>query len=97
LRQATDPENIRWIIATEQPALVYDWELDRVVNEVLLMDGVSYPAHGQLPLLDCHNRWTVDDQMGSVTDFRQQQAGDYLAIEGLVRFAADDKSMRTRQ
>jgi hypothetical protein len=97
LKPSKDPDNIRWIIATEQPALVYDWELDRVVNEVLLVDGVKFPANGQLPLLDCHNRWTVDDQMGSVTDFQQTTAGEYIAIDGRVRFAADEKSARTKQ
>jgi hypothetical protein len=89
--------NIRWIIATEQPALVYDRQLDRVVNEVLLMDGVVYPLNNQVPLLDCHNRWTCDDQLGSVSDFQANLAGGFPAITGLVNFAKDDRSQRTMQ
>ncbi len=97
LGSAKDPDNIRWILATEQPALVYDWQLDRVVNEVLLMDGVVYPHNQQVPLLDCHNRWTCDDQFGSVSGFKTDMAGEFRAISGLVRFAADERSQRTRQ
>lgn len=92
-----DPDNMRWVIATEQPALVYDWELDRVVTEVLLMDGVVYPENNQVPLLDCHARWTCDDQLGSVADFSSDVAGAFPAISGVVRFAADERSQRTRQ
>lgn len=95
--QAKDPENIRWILATEQPAKVYDWQLDRVVDEVLLMDGVVYPQNMQVPLLDCHNRWTCDDQLGSVSGFKSETAGEFSAISGLVKFASDDRSLRTKQ
>lgn len=96
-RAAVDPDAIRWTLATEQPAMVYDWELERVVQEVLLMDGVVFPENRQVPLLDCHNRWSVDDQLGSVTAFKQTLVGKYQAIDGLIRFAADDKAVRTRQ
>lgn len=96
-RAVTDPDSIRWILATEQPAMVYDWERDQVVAEVLLMDGLVLPDNNQVPLLDCHSRWSCEDQIGSVTGFAEAMSGAYPARDGLVRFAADDKAQRTRQ
>ena len=97
LAEPVDPDNLQWVIASEQPAQVCDWQLDRVVDEVLLMDGAVYPGNGQVPLLDCHNRWTCDDQLGSVSGFKIATIGDYQAITGVVRFAQDEKSARTKQ
>lgn len=96
-RAVTDPDAIRWTLATEQPATVYDWARDALVLEVLLMDGMVAPENGQVPLLDCHNRWSCEDQLGSVTDFAAAMSGSYPAKDGLVRFASDEKSQRTRQ
>lgn len=50
-------------LATETPARVWDWERG-VIEEVLLMSGVEYPA--QVPLLDAHNRCSVESQLGSL-------------------------------
>jgi len=96
-RAVTDPESIRWTLATEQPATVYDWSRDELVQEVLLVDGMVAPANGQVPLLDCHSRWSCEDQLGSVTDFAAAMNGELAAKDGLVRFAADEKSQRTKQ
>ncbi len=96
-RATTDPESIRWTLATEQLATVFDWELGDLVQEVLLMDGMVVPENGQVPLLDCHSRWSCEDQMGSVIDFKQTISGAFAATDGLVRFAADEKSQRTKQ
>lgn len=89
--------NLRWTLTTEQPALVWDWERFDFVSEVLLMDGLVLPAIRQVPLLDAHSRGSVDDHLGSVSDIRTSTAAGFAAVEGLVRFAADDKSQRTRQ
>lgn len=96
-RAVADPDSIRWTLATEQPAVVYDWARDALVQEVLLMDGMVAPENGQVPLLDCHSRWSCEDQLGSVIDFAATTSGTLAAQEGLVRFAADDKSQRTKQ
>ncbi|MCL2791292.1 MAG: hypothetical protein FWD79_11755 [Desulfobulbus sp.] len=87
----------RWILTTEQAATVWDWDRYDFVDEVLLADGILQPEIRQVPLLDSHSRFSVDDHLGSVTDIKLDQAGGYAAISGLVRFAADDKSQRTRQ
>lgn len=97
-RAAPDSDgNLRWVLTTEQPATVWDWERWDFVNEVLRMDGLQVPSIGQVPLLDSHARGSVDDQLGSVTDFVLSTAGDYAAVDGLTRWAADEKSQRTRQ
>lgn len=89
--------HLRWVLTTEQAAVVWDWERFDFVAEVLRMDGLMLPEIGQVPLLDSHTRASVDDQLGSVTDFTATTVGPHRAIDGLTRWAADDKSQRTRQ
>ena len=82
---------IRWILATEQPAQVYDWQRGAFVSEVLLIDGIPIPDH--LPLLDSHSRESVGNVIGSVRNIRVTTAGGYRALEGEVVFSeADDLS-----
>lgn len=82
---------MRWILATEQPAQVYDWQRGEFVNEVLLIDGIPIPDH--LPLLDSHSRESVGNVIGSVRNIRVTTAGGYRALEGEVVFSeADDLS-----
>jgi len=97
-RASADAEgNHRWTLTTEQPAVVWDWDRWDFVEEVLRMDGLLLPEIKQVPLLDSHTRRSVDDQLGSVTDFQDAAVGEFAALDGLVRWAADDKSQRTRQ
>ena len=93
----TEKEKIRWILTSEQPATVFDWNRWDFVEEVLLMDGMLVPANKQVPFLDSHSRGSVDDILGSVTDFQQLEVAGFAACDGLVGFAADEKSQRTRQ
>ena len=97
--RASQPDDggLRWTLTTEQPATVFDWDRWDFVDEILLMDGLVLPEIRQVPLLDSHNRGSVDDHLGSVADIQSAKAGGYLAVDGLVRFAADDKSQRTMQ
>lgn len=55
------------VLATEAPAHVWDWERGSV-EEVLLMSGADFPA--QVPFLDSHNRYSVENQLGSLRDLR---------------------------
>ena len=97
VRAAADPDAFRWILTTEQPATVFDWDRWDFVSEVLLIDGMNVPSIKQVPLLDSHSRSTVDDVLGSVNDFQQTRAGGFIALDGSVNFAADEKSQRTSQ
>lgn len=86
-----------WTLSSEKPVVVFDWDRWDFVEEVLLMDGMMVPPVGQVPLLDSHNRNSVDDVLGHVRDFAESTAGQYPARDGKVFFAADDKSQRTEQ
>lgn len=86
-----------WTLSSEKPVVVFDWERWEFVEEVLLMDGMMVPPVGQVPLLDSHNRNSVDDVLGHVRDFTESTAGQYPARDGRVFFAADEKSQRTEQ
>ena len=100
LRATTDPKDpdaLDWILTTERPAAVWDWDRWDVVDEVLLADGMMVPAAGQVPLLDSHKRHSALDVLGHVKDFAELSAGDYLARSGICRFAADETSQIIKQ
>lgn len=61
-----DRENrsLEFVISTEDPVLMYDWETGEYVPEVLLAKGASMPK--QVPLLDTHDRYSVKTVLGSV-------------------------------
>ena len=92
-----DDGGLRWVLTTEAPATVFDWQRYEFVDEILLMDGLVLPDCRQVPLLDAHSRWSVDDILGSVSDFAAAEVDGHQAVEAVVRFAADERSQRTRQ
>ena len=55
----------RNVIATENPAVVMDWYKWEPIREILLMDGVVLPENKQLPLMNNHNLYDIDDVIGS--------------------------------
>lgn len=85
-----------WILTTELPVTVFDWDRWEFVNEVLLADGMRVPATGQVPLLDSHNRGSVKDVLGHVRDFSEAVAGSYPARTGQVHFAEDADSQAAK-
>lgn len=62
--------SVEAVIATEDRVKVIDWERYEVIEEILRMDGLTLPAADQVPLLDTHNRFSVQSQMGSTRNFR---------------------------
>ena len=96
LRPSTFDEktsSIRAVIATEDPTQVWDWEQMDVLTEVLLLSGMTLPeGREQVPLLDCHMRYSVENQLGSVRDFAPE--GDVLL--GTVFFDSTEKSQQAR-
>lgn len=82
------------ILATEAPVPVYDWDYGRV-DEVLLMSGVEIPPSGQVPMLDSHNRWSVDAQIGSLRALSVQ--GDALYAEAHFSSTAEDAFTLVRE
>lgn len=83
---------LEWILSTEKPAVVWDWERWEFVEEILLADGMLVPANGQVILLDSHSRGSVKDVLGHVKDFAEAIVGDYPARSGMVHFADNPDS-----
>lgn len=63
-------KGIETIATTEAPALVVDWERWEVVREILPMRYREAPESGKVPLLDSHNRSSIEKIKGSASDFR---------------------------
>lgn len=73
--------SVEAVLATETPADVMDWRNFKDITEILVIDGARF--HSQVPLLNNHNRWDINDQLGSVRGIRKQ--GD--VIIGRLHFA----------
>lgn len=62
--------SVEAVIATEAPVLVMDLARWEVVEEILLMSGARFPASNQVPMLDSHDRSSVQKQLGSTRNLR---------------------------
>lgn len=62
-----DAENrsVEAVIATEAMVTVVDWQRWEIIDEILLMTGARIPPGEQVPLLDTHNRYSIQTQVGS--------------------------------
>lgn len=85
--------SVEAVIATENPALVFDMSTWRMIYEVLLMDGCKLPPSGQLPLLDTHDRSSIDKCKGSTRKLRIESgelvARNYFASDQASKDACD--------
>lgn len=64
-----DDRSVEFVLSTEQPVVMRTWEHGDI-NETLIASGVQIPDNRQVPLLDTHNRYSVDDVLGSVREIR---------------------------
>jgi hypothetical protein len=62
--------SIEAVLVTEATTRVFDMAMLEIFDEVLLMSGCRLPADNQMPLLDSHDRSTVQSQLGSVRELR---------------------------
>lgn len=85
-----------WVLTSEKPTTIFDWERWELVEEVLLADGMLVPANGQVVLLDSHSRYSVKDVLGHVTSFKEGESGEFAARIGTVFFAGDKFSQDAR-
>lgn len=60
--------SVEAIIATNDPVAVFDWERFEVVDEVLVIEGMQ--RTDQVPLLNSHRRYDVDDVFGSIRNIQ---------------------------
>lgn len=97
--------SVKAIATTEKPVKVFDWESYDYVDEVLRTDGVILPESGKVPLLDAHNRHSVDSVLGSALDFKildaLESGCNYKAIDATVIYShtktAMDAAQKTRE
>lgn len=77
--------SVEFVLSTETPAQVWDWERLDVVREILVADGVSHSE--KIPLQDSHDRSSVDSNLGSVRDIRVENN----QVVGRLYFDKDDE------
>ncbi len=79
--------SVEAVIATEDPVLVLDWNRFDVIEEILLMSGARLPTNGQVPMLDSHDRSSVQKQVGSTRNLRVE--GDKLIGKNIFSQVAE--------
>jgi HK97 family phage major capsid protein len=69
-----DPKahSVEFVAATEDYVEVFDWSTWSIIRQVLLMDGMVIPGTGQVPLLDSHDRYSVESVLGSAREWRTE-------------------------
>lgn len=75
--------SIEALISTETPVDEMDWERYEIVPRVLLATGAQIPKSGQVPLLDSHNRYSVEHQLGSIRNLTKEEG----AVSGRLTFS----------
>ena len=85
-----DDPPIRALVATENPVKMYDWERGKYIPQILLTDGMERAS--RVPLLDAHGRYTVDDQLGSVDNFKRTEDG----IDARLSFSSTCQDCETK-
>lgn len=86
-----DSDNsVEFTLATEAPARVWDWERFDVIKEIIAADGVVIPKNGQVPLVDSHDRSTIENILGSVREIRVE--GE--EVVGRLYFASSESAQR---
>lgn len=75
-----ETRQVQVVMATEAPVEVWDWDRG-LVREVLLMSGAICPQ--QVPLLDSHDRSSVETVLGSVSNITAHNT----ELIGLVEFS----------
>jgi len=86
-----EDKSVEFVLTTEFPAKVMDWERWEIVNEVLVASGVEIPSSGKIPLQDSHARDTIEANLGSVREIRVE--GDQV-IGRLFFDMKDEKAVK---
>jgi HPt (histidine-containing phosphotransfer) domain-containing protein len=86
-----DDASVEFVLSTETPAQVWDWDRYEVIREVLVADGVILPETGRIPLQDSHSRASVADTLGSVREIRVE---DGQVVGRLYFDKEDEKAMK---
>lgn len=90
-----EKKSVRVVAASEKPVQIFDWERWEIVDEVLLMAGFELPETRQVPLLDTHSRWSVDDVLGSARNFTSN--GSVLEADTFFSSVEEDVETKVRE
>jgi phage major head subunit gpT-like protein len=66
----SETRSVEVVLATEEPAEVFDYNRWEVVREILMMDGVQFSKSKQVPLLDAHQRGSAGSVLGSIRNLQ---------------------------
>lgn len=81
--------SVEAVLTTETPAEIMDWREWREVTEILVADGARFGP--QIPLLDNHQRFEIDNQLGSVRNIRKEKG----RLVGRLYFAENVENAET--
>ena len=90
-----DSRSVEVVLATEAPVLEFDFEQMRAVPHVLLMSGLDMPSNRQVPLLESHQRFSTESQLGSIRDL--QVAEGELVGRAFFSKVAEDEWTKVRE
>jgi hypothetical protein len=85
-----EDNSVEFVLATEEPVRVFDWQRFEVVTEVIQAAGVNLPKNKQIPLINSHDRSNIDNILGSVRDIRVD--GD--SVIGRLYFSKEETAQR---
>ena len=64
-----EDDSVEFVLTTEYPADIFDWSSGKVIKETMVAKGITLPQDNQVPLLNSHNRFGIENILGSVRDF----------------------------
>ncbi len=64
-----ESNSVRVVAVTENPVKIWDWQHQDFIDEILLIKGLILPPSRKVPLLDSHNRSSVQSVLGSARRF----------------------------
>ena len=65
-------------IATATPVTTFDFKRMTVMDEVIDMSGLSWPSNNQIPIVDSHDRSSVNNVLGSIRELAITEDGDFV-------------------
>jgi hypothetical protein len=65
-----EDDSVEFVLTTEYPVDIFDWSTGKIIKETMVAKGITLPQDNQVPLLNSHNRFGIENILGSVRDFK---------------------------
>ena len=94
-----DDRSVEVTLATDEPVLEYDWETYRAIPHYLDIGGMEVPSSRQVPMLDSHERHSVQNTLGSIRSLRKDVESSPQEVIGRAMFSslAEDEWTKVRE